>query len=99
MTIVDAGGGTIDVSSYSRNLQAAKETFEEVAAPQCTITFVFLSFPFIHALLSLGHFHGSVFVSINARVFLESMYLCYQTYFFNLHRSRFPGRFAVCRRS
>ena len=39
ITIVDAGGGTIDISSYSRNLQAAKETFEEVAAPQCTLTF------------------------------------------------------------
>ena len=82
MTIVDAGGGTIDVSSYSRNLQAAKETFEEVAAPQCTVTFAFRSPPFIHALLLLGHFHGSVFVSINARVFLESMYLCHQTYSF-----------------
>ena len=51
MTIVDAGGGTIDVSSYSRNLQAAKETFEEVAAPQCMVTFTFRSPPFIHALL------------------------------------------------
>ena len=44
VTIVDAGGGTIDVSSYSRNLKAAKETFEEVAAPQCTVTFNFSSF-------------------------------------------------------
>ena len=38
VTIVDAGGGTIDISSYSRNLRSAKETFEEVAAPQCTVT-------------------------------------------------------------
>ena len=41
VTIVDAGGGTIDVSSYSRNLKATKETFEEVAAPQCRVTFTF----------------------------------------------------------
>ncbi|KAF8155273.1 hypothetical protein BJ912DRAFT_1050978 [Pholiota molesta] len=51
VVIVDAGGGTIDVSSYSRNTSVSKETFEEVAAPQC-------------------HFHGSVFVSIHARLFL-----------------------------
>jgi len=30
--IADAGGGTIDISSYSRN---SKESFEEIAAPQC----------------------------------------------------------------
>ncbi|KAF8959231.1 hypothetical protein BDZ97DRAFT_1906233 [Flammula alnicola] len=53
VVIVDAGGGTIDVSSYNRNTKAAKETFEEVAAPQC-------------------HFHGSVFVSIHARLFLDN---------------------------
>ncbi|KAF8161579.1 hypothetical protein B0H34DRAFT_701592 [Crassisporium funariophilum] len=53
VVIVDAGGGTIDISSYSRNIKAAKDTYEEVAAPQC-------------------HFHGSVFVSIHARLFLES---------------------------
>ncbi|KAI6119939.1 hypothetical protein EDD16DRAFT_1476965 [Pisolithus croceorrhizus] len=31
--IVDAGGGTIDISAYSRNLE--KNTFEEIAAAQC----------------------------------------------------------------
>ena len=30
--IVDAGGGTVDISSYSRD---QKENFEEIAAPQC----------------------------------------------------------------
>ncbi|KAI6169022.1 hypothetical protein EDD17DRAFT_457860 [Pisolithus thermaeus] len=34
--IVDAGGGTIDISAYSRNLAAKeKNTFEEIAAAQC----------------------------------------------------------------
>jgi len=51
--IVDAGGGTIDISSYSRNSSSAKESFEEIAAPQC-------------------HFHGSVFVTTHARLFLQS---------------------------
>ena len=31
--IVDAGGGTVDISSYSRN---KKGNFEEIAAPQCS---------------------------------------------------------------
>ena len=30
--IVDAGGGTVDISSYSGD---QKENFEEIAAPQC----------------------------------------------------------------
>ena len=46
VTIVDAGGGTIDISSYSKNVTSAKETFEEVAAPQCTFTFTFCSCSF-----------------------------------------------------
>ncbi|KAF9047806.1 hypothetical protein BJ165DRAFT_1403442 [Panaeolus papilionaceus] len=52
VVIVDAGGGTIDISSYSKSTGAGKDTFEEIAAPQC-------------------HFHGSVFVSIHARLYLE----------------------------
>ncbi|KAF8805181.1 hypothetical protein BYT27DRAFT_7192862 [Phlegmacium glaucopus] len=35
IVIVDAGGGTIDISSYSRNSNSRKESFEEIAAPQC----------------------------------------------------------------
>lgn len=31
--IVDAGGGTIDVSTYGKS--ANKEAFEEIAAPEC----------------------------------------------------------------
>ena len=34
VVIVDAGGGTIDISSYSRNGGEAKTKFEEVAPPQ-----------------------------------------------------------------
>ena len=80
VTIVDAGGGTIDVSSYSRNTTASKETFEEVAAPQCTtISHFYCSHPFIHALL--GHFFGSVFVSIHARLFLHSKSSCHEPFF------------------
>lgn len=38
--IVDAGGGTIDISSYSRNTNSPKESFEEIAASQCPLPFV-----------------------------------------------------------
>ncbi|KAF8901908.1 hypothetical protein CPB84DRAFT_1708063 [Gymnopilus junonius] len=48
--IVDAGGGTIDISSYRKTVQG--HAYEEIAPPQC-------------------HFHGSVFVSVRARIFLS----------------------------
>ena len=35
VVIVDAGGGTIDISSYSKNVGEGKHRFEEVASPQC----------------------------------------------------------------
>jgi len=31
--VVDAGGGTIDVSTYGKS--AIKEAFEEIAGPEC----------------------------------------------------------------
>ena len=70
MVIVDAGGGTIDISSYSRN---RKENFEETAAPQCSFIFITLKIASAHSIP--GHFFGSVFVTIHAKRFLESMSL------------------------
>ena len=43
VVIIDAGGGTIDISSYSKNVGGAKNIrFEEVAAPQCNYLFSLL---------------------------------------------------------
>ena len=70
--IVDAGGGTVDISSYSRN---QKESFEEIAAPQCSFVFISLEISSTSAHYIPGHFHGSVFVTLHARRFLESMSL------------------------
>uniref|UniRef100_A0A8H7Y427 Uncharacterized protein n=1 Tax=Psilocybe cubensis TaxID=181762 RepID=A0A8H7Y427_PSICU len=53
IVIVDAGGGTVDVSSYSNGSSGISNSYEEIAPPQC-------------------HFHGSVFVSIHARVYLQA---------------------------
>ena len=75
MVIVDAGGGTIDISSYSRN---QKENFEEIAAPKCSFVIVTLKI----ANFRSGYFHGSVFVTLHARQFLESMSL--PTYVHNI---------------
>jgi len=36
IVIVDAGGGTVDVSTYRRDDQNGKRTFEEIAAAQCS---------------------------------------------------------------
>ncbi|KAF9552644.1 hypothetical protein CPC08DRAFT_646612, partial [Agrocybe pediades] len=35
VVIVDAGGGTIDISSYSKKIGSSKDTYEEIAAPEC----------------------------------------------------------------
>ncbi|KAF8901894.1 hypothetical protein CPB84DRAFT_909984 [Gymnopilus junonius] len=51
--IVDAGGGTIDISAYKQTSQQVK-SFEEMAPPQC-------------------HFQGSIFVTSNAKVYLENL--------------------------
>ena len=39
MVIVDAGGGTIDVSAYTKEV---KDSFEEIDAPQCKSTMIHL---------------------------------------------------------
>ncbi|KAJ2912877.1 hypothetical protein MD484_g7539, partial [Candolleomyces efflorescens] len=63
IVVVDAGGGTIDISAYTKKTgrhKKASETFEEIAIPQC-------------------HFFGSVFVTINARLFLDEAKLFLHT--------------------
>jgi hypothetical protein len=44
VVIVDAGGGTIDISSYRKNVREVKARFEEVAAPQCKIYLIIYHF-------------------------------------------------------
>ncbi|KAF9478437.1 hypothetical protein BDN70DRAFT_933389 [Pholiota conissans] len=35
IVIVDTGGGTIDISSYKKNILSPEQAFEEIAIPQC----------------------------------------------------------------
>jgi len=34
--VVDAGGGTVDLSAYDHSTEPGKMSFEEVTSPQCT---------------------------------------------------------------
>lgn len=67
--MVDAGGGTLDISSY-----AIKSTspllIEEIAPPDCTSSFRSLYRFILNSFVS-GLFSGSVFVSRRARKLLE----------------------------
>ena len=47
VVIVDAGGGTVDISSYRRNENG---NFEEIAAPQCSLVFITLKITNFHSL-------------------------------------------------
>ncbi|KAF8161586.1 hypothetical protein B0H34DRAFT_673485 [Crassisporium funariophilum] len=53
LLIVDAGGGTIDISAY-RQTSPTTQSFEEIAAPMCD-------------------FHGSIFVTSQAKKYLENL--------------------------
>ena len=37
IVIIDAGGGTIDISTYKRVSESGKVTFEEISVAQCEI--------------------------------------------------------------
>jgi len=67
VVIVDAGGGTIDLSAYSMKLSPT--SFEEIAPAECRSTFFFLlSLAEGHA----GRLQGSVFVTRRACTLLKS---------------------------
>ena len=68
IVIVDAGGGTIDISTYRRDGQDSKRIFEEIAVPQCKAP---KSFCQSCTDRLVGYFHGSVFVTFNAKDFLK----------------------------
>ena len=59
VVIVDAGGGTIDISSYSKNVRGTKGRFEEVAASQGKINFMtslFLKFHHRTQVISMAQY-------------------------------------------
>jgi hypothetical protein len=69
LIIVDAGGGTIDISTYARTADAVSGYwFEELSAPQCASFVIFLD---QNIRYMPGHFTGSIFVTSEARKFLS----------------------------
>jgi hypothetical protein len=61
--VVDCGGGTIDVSSYSRE---SSGSFKETTAPECSSEITARS-RFLANLVTPGLFQGAVFVTRRAR--------------------------------
>lgn len=72
--MADAGGGTLDISSYAVK-GVSPLLIEEIAPPDCTSYFVFFRFipnsPSLRSRFTSGLFSGSIFVSRRARKFLE----------------------------
>ena len=71
--VIDAGGGTIDLSAYSVKLSAPRE-FKEIAPSECK-TF-FLGSPGLSSysyVVPIGRLQGSVFVTQRAHAFLKGM--------------------------
>ncbi|TFK71046.1 hypothetical protein BDN72DRAFT_877354 [Pluteus cervinus] len=75
VVVVDAGGGTIDISSYSRRTSGGKQLYEELASPRCELRVpVTLSESLTQSLPS-GLLRGSIFVTEHARRYLSGNYM------------------------
>jgi len=68
--VADAGGGTLDISSYAIK-GVSPLLIEEIAPPDCASSFFISNSLLLHFHFILGLFSGSVFVSRRARKFLE----------------------------
>ena len=68
--VVDAGGGTVDLSAYDRG-STGSGRFEEITSPQCMCLTAAIDQPLIFS-HSLGLFKGSIFVTKNATRYIQS---------------------------
>jgi hypothetical protein len=66
VVIIDAGGGTVDISAYRKVTTAKDESFEELARPQCEPRFRLLNNYVFNVREITGLFEGSIFVSNRA---------------------------------
>jgi len=75
IVIVDAGGGTIDVSTYKKNSTEKSRDFQEISVPQCLLPPIYLGHPSVNLkiflIIDLGYFQGSLFVNFRATDFLK----------------------------
>jgi len=77
LVIVDAGGGTIDVSAYKKISTQKSKAFQEISVAECSSHLLYMSgysrdltCPIF---IELGYFHGSVFVNFRAKDFLKGL--------------------------
>jgi len=70
VAIIDAGGGTIDLSMFS--MKSNPISCEEIAPAECMQLSSTAEFLLIHLHLILGRLQGSVFVTRRAKALLES---------------------------
>ena len=70
--IVDAGGGTVDISAYGQTSDSKAGQFEEISVPECTGN-LRTALCFDPNNFFPGHLQGSVFVTNRARAFLAGM--------------------------
>jgi len=71
VVIVDAGGGTIDLSAYS--MQLSPTSFEEIAPAECESPSMAVDVPY----LLQGRLQGSVLVTRRAHAMLRSSFLLF----------------------
>jgi len=66
---VDAGGGTVDINAYRRTSPDV-QSYAEITPSQCKLHLQFFcAKPLMD--IAIGAFKGSVFVTRNARAYLE----------------------------
>ena len=70
VVIIDAGGGTIDISVYSV-VSSPTVTVKEIAPAECKFLYYLLGAHKSNTIL-LGRLQGSVFVTLRAEQFLQS---------------------------
>ena len=73
ITVIDAGGVTIDLSMFC--MKSDPISCEEIAPAECTQPSLTASFLLIHPYLLLGRLQGSIFVTHRARTLLQSLWL------------------------
>ena len=73
VVVIDAGGGTIDLSMFS--MTSLPISVEEIAPAECKQLSPTAEFLFTHLYPFLGRLQGSVFVTRRARALLQSWWL------------------------
>lgn len=75
VVVIDAGGGTIDLSMYSITMASNRISCEEIAPAECMRLSPTADLLLKHPYLRLGRLQGSIFVTCRARALISSGWL------------------------